>query len=489
MRIDAIDSIRRRRLTGAVAGITLCMATPVGVADIAGDMTAFYDSLGGTASASGPQLYRGQSAGYFSAGSFNARAPIRNYNPVSVQMPSIRAGCGGIDLFLGGFSYINANELITMLQNIGSGAVGYAFQLALATISPTINGVLSDMRSMADKVNSMNVNTCQAGMEMVKGAVMLSGAQKSVCEQLSFDSGQATDYAQARFMCQDQTHANNILRMANAGALASTSGSNPAKTTEAIAGNVVWRGLMKDPALAGDTQMARLLMSMTGTLVLYLPPMGGGATDEPVPRVPLVDYRRLVTAVTPDASEVYTCTDGEAANQCLHLGIETRDLGILRQKVVADLSSLIAKVTADTGGSAAMTVAEQFILTRTGLPVLRLIQTVADVDPSLVADVVRPYTNAIVADVAYGYFRAALTAVEPAVQQSGTGQDGQRQALVERIRSLLAEAQRDRSAQLKLAGGMEEFINKVNLYQKVLASSMSPSLQQRLAFARALERR
>lgn len=475
---------------------TICLATalllatpPIGMADIGSDMTDFYNNLGGTASATGPQLYRGQSAGYFSAGSFNSRAPIRSFNPVTVQAPSIRAGCGGIDLFMGGFSYINADQFVTMLQNIGSNAVGYAFQLALATISPTINGALSDMRAAADKINSMNVNTCQAGMELVKGAAMLGGAQKSVCERLTLDSGQATDYAQARFMCQDTTHANNILRMANEGVLISTSGSDPAKSAEALVGNVVWRALMKDPALASDPQLARLLMSMTGTIILYTPPNGGGGTNEPIPHIPLVDYRRLVTAVAPDESDVYTCTDGEAANQCLYLATEKRDLSTLRQKVESDLSNLIAKVTADNGSGGTLTSAEQFILTRTGLPVLKLVQTAADLNPSLTASVVAPYTDVIVADVVYSYVRSTLNAVETALQQNGTGSDEQRQALTDRIRGLLAEAQRDRNAELARVGGMDEFINKLNVYQRALASSMSLTMQQRLSFARALERR
>ncbi len=38
-------------------------------------------------------------------------------------------------------------------------------------------------------------------------------------------------------------------------------------------------------------------------------------------------------------------------------------------------------------------------------------------------------------------------------------------------------------------GGMEEVITKINLYQKALASGMTISLQQRLAFARTMEKR
>lgn len=484
-------SLKKRALLRPLAlSIALLLAAPqAGVASIGSDMENFYNSLGGTASASGPQLYRGQSASYFSAGSMNARVPIRNFNPVSIQMPSIRAGCGGIDLFLGGFSFINSDQLINMLQNIGSNAVGYAFQLALATISPTINGVLGDLRSAADKVNSMNINTCQAGMEVVKGAAMLSGAQKSLCESLATDSGDAKDYAQARFMCQDTTYANKILNQANAGTLASTSGSNPAKTVEPLAGNIVWRALMKDPALAADKETARLIMSMTGTLVLYSPPDGGGATNDPVPFVPLVDYQRLLTAISPDNSEVYTCTDGEEGNQCRFMAKTNVDLSTLRQKIEGELATLIDKVVFDDGSGGVLNASEQFILTRTGFPVIKLVQTVADVNPTLATAVMQPYTDAIVADVVYSYFRTTLMAVETALHQNGTGTEEQRELLRVRIRSLQVEAQRDRNAEIARVGGMEEVITKINLYQKALASGMTITLQQRLAFARTMEKR
>jgi hypothetical protein len=169
------------------------------------------------------------------------------------------------------------------------------------------------------------------------------------------------------------------------------------------------------------------------------------------------------------------------------MSVVNSDLSTLRQKIANDLANLVDRVSNDAGGGGVLNAAEQFILTRTGLPILKLIQTVSDLNPALASAVVLPYTDAIVADVAYSYFRSTLMAVETALQQSGTGTQDQRNALTERVRNLLAEAQRDRNSELARIGGMEEFMNKVSFYQRVLASSMTPSMQQRLAFARVLE--
>lgn len=49
-----------------------------------------------------PNYFSGQQRGYYSGGSFNARWPNTTSYPVTVEMPRIKSGCGGIDVFTGG---------------------------------------------------------------------------------------------------------------------------------------------------------------------------------------------------------------------------------------------------------------------------------------------------------------------------------------------------------------------------------------------------
>ena len=42
----------------------------------------------------------------YTGGNLTLAAPSRSYNLMSVQAPTVNAGCGGIDLHLGGFSFI-----------------------------------------------------------------------------------------------------------------------------------------------------------------------------------------------------------------------------------------------------------------------------------------------------------------------------------------------------------------------------------------------
>jgi len=74
-------------------------------------------------------------------------------------LPGYRSGCGGIDLFMGGFSFINSDQLIALMKNIMNNAKGYAFTLALESATPQLANVIKFLQEQAAKINAMNVNS------------------------------------------------------------------------------------------------------------------------------------------------------------------------------------------------------------------------------------------------------------------------------------------------------------------------------------------
>ncbi|VDA77485.1 hypothetical protein BANRA_05573 [Klebsiella pneumoniae] len=66
-------------------------------ADVNGDMNNFFNKLG-FASTSQPQVWQGH-AGYASGGSLYARTQVKTIQLVSMTLPDINAGCGGIDAY------------------------------------------------------------------------------------------------------------------------------------------------------------------------------------------------------------------------------------------------------------------------------------------------------------------------------------------------------------------------------------------------------
>jgi conjugative transfer pilus assembly protein TraH len=138
----------------------------------------------------------------YTGGSLMMRAPGRNYPLVNAQLPSLRAGCGGIDIYGGAFSFINKQQFIALLQNIGSNAVGYAFKLALQSISPDIDKLLTELQDQMNKINAMNINSCEAAQALVNGVVgEYDNSVQSGCANISQYLGSVSDRAEARLTC------------------------------------------------------------------------------------------------------------------------------------------------------------------------------------------------------------------------------------------------------------------------------------------------
>src|SRR5262249_40906827 len=135
-------------------------------------------------------------------GSLVTRNAVRNAQPATVQMPGFRAGCGGIDLWTGGFSHISASQIIDMLRNIGSSASSYAFMLAVQTVSPQIYNILNELNALATKINQTNINSCEAAATMLGGLWPKSDqASKHLCQAMGSNLGSFSDWAAARQGC------------------------------------------------------------------------------------------------------------------------------------------------------------------------------------------------------------------------------------------------------------------------------------------------
>lgn len=120
---------------------------------------------------SSPNYFSGQQRGYYSGGSFSARWPNSADYPVTVEMPRIKSGCGGIDVFMGGFSFMNTDYLVDKLQGILSGAASVAFDLGLKTLYEQCSNTIKNFEAISDKLNSMQLDECAAAKELV-GVVM-----------------------------------------------------------------------------------------------------------------------------------------------------------------------------------------------------------------------------------------------------------------------------------------------------------------------------
>ncbi|MFA2360498.1 conjugal transfer protein TraH [Escherichia coli] len=146
--------------------LVLCAAlltvTPAASADVNSDMNQFFNKLGFASNTTQPGVWQGQAAGYAYGGSLYARTQVKNVQLISMTLPDINAGCGGIDAYLGSFSFINGEQLQRFVKQIMSNAAGYFFDLALQTTVPEIKTAKDFVQKMASDINSMNLSSCQA---------------------------------------------------------------------------------------------------------------------------------------------------------------------------------------------------------------------------------------------------------------------------------------------------------------------------------------
>ena len=110
-----------------------------------------------------PGYMEGQKRGYFTGGSFSARWPMNKDYPVSFEPPRLNFGCGGIDAFMGGFSFMNFEYLVQKLQRILQAAPAAAFDLALKNLCEPCSNVIKTMNAMSDALNSLQLDDCKAG--------------------------------------------------------------------------------------------------------------------------------------------------------------------------------------------------------------------------------------------------------------------------------------------------------------------------------------
>lgn len=114
-----------------------------------------------------PGVYETQSRGVITGGAFSARTRSADISLFSFSPPSLNAGCGGIDAYMGSFSWISEEQLIDLAKAIASDAAGYAFEVALSSICPTCASTMDKLRNYINKLNSQLGNSCQMAKMLV----------------------------------------------------------------------------------------------------------------------------------------------------------------------------------------------------------------------------------------------------------------------------------------------------------------------------------
>ena len=457
--------------------ISLIVIATVNVtqADVESGMQDFFDSLG-YSNVTAPGAYQGQSAGYYTAGSLYTRAPSKNYQLVSANLPSVRAGCGGIDLWGGSFSFINEDQLVAMLRNIGQNAVGFAFNLALSTISPKTEELVNKMQAYANSINSMNINSCEQAAAIVGGLWSKTDeSQKQVCQSIGTSSGLFSDWAAARQGCGAQGQRTSTLQSGRGGEL-----------SELIfdEGNIAWKALKKNDWTRSDTELAELIMNVTGTIIVR---RTGGDSD------PIVSHY-----VPPSLSEAdinvfmrggvitgLRCVDGTDENQCLILDDGEFLIPAGFSDRVSDI--LISMVNAIQNDSALATNGiEVGLLNATSLPVYKMLSVFTAYNPAMATRKATDYSDIVATDILFTYLQTVSDAAlhsSRVLQLPADVLNAFREQANEQRRFIANK----REALLNRAERSIKLVEETMLIERTLISTLSPGLSGSYNWSKMLQ--
>ena len=109
-----------------------------------------------------PKALETQERHYYWGGGIRIRTPNMNVTPLILRVPRIDAGCAGLDIVFGGFSFLNFEYLVQFLERTLQAAPAFAFSMALNALCDSCESILNKLNALANQINSMNLNSCQA---------------------------------------------------------------------------------------------------------------------------------------------------------------------------------------------------------------------------------------------------------------------------------------------------------------------------------------
>ena len=152
-------------------------------------MQNFMSDMGVQGNVTGPSAYQGQSAGYYSGGACLVAVSAKEHPalqyPVAACTRRLRRHRPVCRLF----SFINTAELVAMLKATANNALGFAFKLAIDTISPEIGKVMDELAQKVQQMNQMNISSCETAQALVDGIWNGEAASSSVCEMIANSQG------------------------------------------------------------------------------------------------------------------------------------------------------------------------------------------------------------------------------------------------------------------------------------------------------------
>lgn len=361
--------------------LALCVITSFPINAAAGidnEMADMFNSMGVEANYTQAGAFHGQTGSLYTGGSLSVRSPVSDVNLSHIQLPSINAGCGGIDFFGGAFSFVNKEQFIQFTRNLGNNAAGVAFDLALKALDPMIQDAIGGIRDLVNNINQANLNSCQMSKQLVGGLMgKLGESMTANCKVASVSNGNAEDGADASFRCQ---YGKNLVHEAE-----KARGSNtPQDTISFTGGNLTYEALKQVGKVKLGGVEEDFFYSLVGTAIFMPPGQKGGDTSDEVNVRPLIFEPTITTTaallggnrghVRSDkvVVDMISCTDGPKKMKENCTIVHDVEMPSIRYLIKQQIQKLPEKIAKNELWSATEIEDLAVIVNNTRLPVLQM---------------------------------------------------------------------------------------------------------------------
>lgn len=417
----------------AIALVAFMLPIGGAKADIASDLDNFWGSLSGTSNLTGATAFEGQAAGYYTLGNLRARAQSRSSSLTSFSLPSVEAGCGGIDLFAGSFSIISADEIVQLSRAIASNAVGFAFDLALETVSPVISETMKNLRAQLQELNLNNINSCEAAKGIVSAVWPKQAfARDKICAELGSSKGIFSDYASSRHECGRD----GGRQQANAAADPNEINTFPDKI------NIAWelsrgKNFASADWLKSDKELAEFVMTMTGTVIKngddlkFYEPQALLETENKKTYFHFITHGGSANEFT-----FYTCGN---ADKCLTISEQNKTLAAdktLRARVAAMVNDPTNGLIAKIKNNQALTPQQLGFVNATQLPIYRFLNVYAAYSGPIITTEIDTLIDVLTIELATEWVEGLILQMIARAGVSELSGDPMVEAWIENLRAL-----------------------------------------------------
>lgn len=458
---------------------TVALSTLMAPGANASFLEDFYTSAGAAVNVTPAQVYQTQTMGVVAGGSMVWRSPNRNFNPIYFTPPSLKGGCGGIDVFLGAFGLANREQFVQFMRNIGQNAAGLAFKVALQAMAPELESKIQEVATTIQSWNQKFGNSCEAAK-----ALMDSGPNKWIKETAQnarlkmVELGIAPDYSAA----DGAVSTDGSAAIANAPTQVNSAGL----TVNAPELNILWSAFNSGSMTlaAGEKE---LMMALVGTTVMRKVGSGADATIRAEPYPPRVSVKELLGNPLDVTSSIPTYSCSGDNNKCMNVTpatISQKSFARMVYEKAQSLQSAIFNRTPPNQNDL------KLLTVTTSIPIYKIIEISAMPSRSyLGADLLEQYSMAVAWEISSRYVEELSRNIEKMlISAREQEQSAHKVESLEIIKTRLADIRREMKMerdeiyqQINKNGAM---ISQIEHIERSMYGNLSTQLAANLRFGR-----